>query len=127
MTLTVQQSYGLLARFESYIGELCDGCGKGIGAIRFTRRGESGVWCSRGCRGDGDWRAIRKGGRPRKYETDADRQRAYRGRVLGVTKPTRSFAKTKDLQARKSPLSTIPLTRLYPALETAPNERQAGQ
>src|ERR1700740_3063619 len=50
MELTTQQSYTLLDKYGAYITELCDVCGKGIGPISFTRRGDSGVWCSRECR-----------------------------------------------------------------------------
>ena len=50
MKLTTQQAYELLAKYGSYITELCDACGKGIGPVRFTRAGDSGVWCSRECR-----------------------------------------------------------------------------
>ena len=45
-----QQSYALLAKHGSYITEICDRCGKGIGSVRFTRKDDSGVWCSRECR-----------------------------------------------------------------------------
>lgn len=110
MLLTVRQSYELLAKHGVFAREICDKCGAVLGAVRFTRKYESGVWCSRECRGDGERRAIRKGGRPRKHETDAERQRAYRANLL-VTKPPRSLAETKDLQAQKSPLSHYPLTR----------------
>jgi hypothetical protein len=50
MRLTAKQGYALLDKFGSYILELCSLCGKGIGPIRFTRRGDSGAWCSRECR-----------------------------------------------------------------------------
>ena len=30
--------------------EACDRCGQILGAVRFTRAGDSGVWCSRACR-----------------------------------------------------------------------------
>jgi hypothetical protein len=50
MLLTTQQSYDLLAKHGSYITEICDACGKGLGPVRYTRRGDSGVWCSRECR-----------------------------------------------------------------------------
>jgi hypothetical protein len=36
--------------------EACDRCGALLGAVRFLREGEVGVWCSRECRGDGEWR-----------------------------------------------------------------------
>ncbi len=33
-----------------YVTEACDHCGQLLGPIRFTRKDESGVWCSRECR-----------------------------------------------------------------------------
>jgi len=50
MKLTARQSYALLDKHGSYITEICDACGKGIGPVRFTRRDDSGVWCSVECR-----------------------------------------------------------------------------
>jgi hypothetical protein len=91
-----------------YVKECCDKCGQLLGPVSYTRKNESGVWCSRECRGDAERPAIRKGGRPRKYKTNAERQQAYRNN-LSVTKPTCSFAETKDLQTQKSPLSHTPL------------------
>jgi hypothetical protein len=124
--LTVQQSYELLAKHGSYITEICDACGKGIGLVRYTRRGDSWVWCSRECRGDGERRqAIRKNGRPRKYRNGEEsraaktrQQRDYRSR-LGVEKTVCTQSETKDLQAQKSPLSTNPL---YPVVFAPRNE-----
>lgn len=117
MLLTTQQSYELLARHGCYITEICDACGRGIGSVRFTRRDEAGVWCSRECRGDGERHTFRKGGRPRKYKNGDDRraakarqQRSYRSRP-GVEKTICIQSQTKDLEAQKSPLSHYPLTR----------------
>jgi hypothetical protein len=53
MQLTTEQSYSLLEKFGVYAGECCDRCGQVLGPERFTRRNESGVWCSRVCR-DGE-------------------------------------------------------------------------
>jgi hypothetical protein len=50
MLLTVRQSYELLANHGSYVREICNKCGKGIGPLCFTRRDQRGVWCSRECR-----------------------------------------------------------------------------
>jgi hypothetical protein len=50
MLLTVQQGYELLAKHGVYAREICDKCGAVLGAVRFTRKDESGVWCSRECR-----------------------------------------------------------------------------
>jgi hypothetical protein len=121
MLLAIQKSYELLAKYGFFAREICDKCGIVLGAVRFTRRDESGVWCSRECRGDGDRRTIRKGGRPCKYKTEnerrqaerrqnAERQKAFRVRVQRNGKLSRSFAETKDLQAQKTHLSHCPLT-----------------
>ena len=39
------------------VTEACDRCGQVLGAVRFLRRGEQGVWCSRECRSDGERRS----------------------------------------------------------------------
>jgi hypothetical protein len=59
MRLTAQQSYELLAKHGCYIKEVCDRCGKGIGPVCYTRAGDSGVWCSRKCRGGANAREPR--------------------------------------------------------------------
>ena len=99
--------------------EACDRCGQILGAVRFTRAGDSGVWCSRECRGDGDRRTICKGGRPRKYKTEndrlrverrqnAERQKAFRGRVQRNGKPPASFAETTQTRCRQTSMSGMP-------------------
>ena len=50
MILSTKQCYQLLEKYGSYITEVCDVCGRGLGPVRFTRRNEPGVWCSRECR-----------------------------------------------------------------------------
>jgi hypothetical protein len=50
MKLSTEQSYHLLEKHGSYITEVCDACGRGLGPVRFTRRNESGAWCGRECR-----------------------------------------------------------------------------
>lgn len=124
MRLTTAQSYALLEKHGSYITEICDKCGKGIGPVRFTRKGDSGVWCSRECR-DGERQAIRKEGRPRKYRTEEEcrtakkkQQRVYR-LSSSVEKTTCIQEETKDLQTQKTPLSTYPLTPSIAARKTA--------
>lgn len=99
MQLTIERAYGLVTSHGVFARDCCDKCGRLLGAVRFTRRDEAGEWCSRECRGDATRVAIHRGGRPRKYRSDADRQRAYRSRILGVTKPTGSLLETIDLQA----------------------------
>lgn len=51
MELTTEQSRELLAEHEgTYVSEVCDACGQGIGYLRYTRKDSAGVWCSRECR-----------------------------------------------------------------------------
>jgi hypothetical protein len=128
MLLTVQQSYALLARHGVCAREICDKCGAVLGAVRFTRKDESGVWCSRECRGDVERAAIRRGGRPSKYKDErtrknahAQQQRDFRFRS-SVTKTYQQPNDSKRLVGAKMRLSTIPLTQLFPALETAHRE-----
>jgi len=130
MKLTVQQSHELLAKHGCYVTEICDKCGTVLGAVRFTRRDETGVWCSRKCRGDGELQAARKTGRPRKYRSNEEcraaktrQQRDYRLRP-SVEKTVRIQSETKDLQSQKSPLSQYPLTPLFSPAET--NCRENG-
>jgi hypothetical protein len=85
MRLTEQQSRALLAKHGMYVTEACDTCGKILGPVRFTRKDQPGEWCSRECR-DGieaaehydATRNYRKGGRPRKYQTEQERKAARR-------------------------------------------------
>ena len=53
MRLTTEQAYLLLEKHGCYVTEACDKCGRLLGAVRFTGKNDSGVWCSRECR-DGD-------------------------------------------------------------------------
>jgi hypothetical protein len=50
MRLTTRQSCDLLAKHGCYLAEICDRCGQILGPLRYTRRGDHGVWCSRECR-----------------------------------------------------------------------------
>src|SRR2546423_7923953 len=52
MLLAIQKSYELLAKYGCFAREICDKCGIVLGAVRFTRHGESKVYCSRKCRGE---------------------------------------------------------------------------
>jgi hypothetical protein len=105
MRLTTEQSYALLEKHGCYVTEACDKCGRMLGPVRYTRKGEEGVWCSSGCRGDVESTTVRKGGRPRKYRTPEEcraaktaQQRVYRN-VSVWKKPTFSLLETKSLQA----------------------------
>jgi hypothetical protein len=114
MRFATAQAYALLEKYGCYASEACDKCGQVLGPVRFTRKNEQSVWCSRECRGDGE--RPRKGGRPPKYKTRKERraaktrqQRDYRQAAMWK-KLSRSLEETNDLQAQKSPLSHYSLT-----------------
>jgi len=105
--LAIQKSYELLVNFGCFAREICDKCGIVLGAVRFTRCGESEVYCSRECRGDADRSATLRPGRPRKYKTDRERraaktrqQQVYRSHP-NVEKTVRIQSETKNLQTQK--------------------------
>ncbi len=50
MKLQPRRAYTLLDAPGSYITEICDRCGAGIGPVRFIRKNSPGVWCSQECR-----------------------------------------------------------------------------
>ena len=50
MLLAIQKSYELLAKYGCFAREICDKCGIVLGAVRFTRHGESEVYYPRECR-----------------------------------------------------------------------------
>lgn len=111
MLLTIQQRYELLANYGCFAREICDKCGVVLGAVRFTRHGESEVYCSRECRGHASRTASLRPGRPRKYKTDRERraaktrqQQVYRSHP-NVEKTVRIQSETKNLQTQKVPLS----------------------
>jgi len=114
MLISLTATYDLLARHGVFAREACDRCGQVLGAVRWTRRGELGVWCSQACRGDIERPAIHRGGRPQKYRTPEEsraaktsQQREYRNGSVWK-KPVSSLLETKDLQAQKVPLSHTP-------------------
>jgi hypothetical protein len=50
MLLSTELRQRIQADTGCYVTEACDRCGQLLGAVRFTRKGDSGVWCSRSCR-----------------------------------------------------------------------------
>jgi hypothetical protein len=50
MRLMREQSEKLLREHGVWITEACAKCGRLLGAVRWTRRGEPGEWCSAACR-----------------------------------------------------------------------------
>jgi hypothetical protein len=143
MLLTVQQAYELLAKYGVFAREICDKCGRVLGAVRFMRRGDGGVWCSRECRDGAESHATgmckhchatlapgkRKGSR---FCDDACKQAAHR------SKPTRQASGRGGLSVtntsiyagfslKKSGPGVSPLTRPSLPLETPPSEKRAAR
>ena len=90
MKLTTDQKKKLREERDIVADEACDACGKVLDSVRFTRKGESGEFCSRECR-DGkaqaeavEARRAARAGSPRKYTDGAEKQRAYRKRQQPV-------------------------------------------
>jgi hypothetical protein len=81
MLLSIELRLQLQIDRGVFVAEACDRCGRLLGPVRFTRRDDSGVWCSRECR-DGvegaQKRIASRGGRPKLHRNNADKQRAYR-------------------------------------------------
>lgn len=50
MRLSEAQTGELLRVHGTYIADACDNCERLLGPVRFTRQGQTGVWCSRACR-----------------------------------------------------------------------------
>jgi hypothetical protein len=113
MKLTTQQGYSLLDSHGSYITEVRDACGKGIGAVRFTRKDDPGVWCSRECRGD--VQQMHRGGRPKKYRNPQEAQAAkiklqrLRRNGLNEAKPPSKVTGIKELADSKIASLVVPL------------------
>ena|SRR5208283_642980 len=111
--LAIEKSYELLANYGCFAREICDKCGIVLGAVRFTRHGESEVYCSPECRGDAQRSVTLRPGRPRKYKTDRERraaktrqQQSYRSHP-NVEKTVRIQSETKNLQTQKLSLSHL--------------------
>jgi hypothetical protein len=62
MLLPIKESYELLAKYGCFAPEICDKCGIVLGAVRFTRHGESEVYCAREFRGDAQRSATHRRG-----------------------------------------------------------------
>jgi hypothetical protein len=127
MRLTEEQSRELFRRTGNYLKEICDRCGKPLGEVRWTRRGESGEFCSALCRdGEATIASKRRGGRPMKYRNKNERrdanaryQREFRSRHRhGVRKTPSQLDRNKRLAGAKiASLALPPYPGIAPVLE----------
>jgi hypothetical protein len=105
MQLTTQQSHVLFEKHGCYVTEVCDKCGQVLGPVRFKLKGGSGVWCSPNYRGDGNRDVIRRGGRPKKFDSGAERQREYRSRRRCYETPSQPGGNKELTNARNGSLA----------------------
>jgi hypothetical protein len=84
MKLAPNRTADIFASSGNYATEICDRCGQLLGCLRWTRRGETGEWCSQTCR-DGAFAAqscaLRREGKtavliPGKHKSIEDRSAA---------------------------------------------------
>ena len=108
MNLTEAQSRELFRRTGNYLKEACDRCRKAIAEVRYTRRSESGKWCSKLCRDCEQLIAQkRKGGCPTKYRDAKQRSEAN-------ARYQREFRHSQDV--RKTPSQLTGTKRLADAV-----------
>jgi hypothetical protein len=141
MKLTREQSQKLLQERGIWVTNACDRCGQLLGAVRWTRRGETGEWCSAECR-DGarakpkasaavSTEAVRlkrigarPAGRPKKHASNAEKCRAYRERLQSV-RVTRNtplqVIEISELPDAKNRSHVVPPYPAVEALKTAPS------
>jgi hypothetical protein len=133
MKLTKAQSQKLLRERGISVTEACDKCGRLLGSVRWTRRGEPGEWCSAACREGVSVSAsaqksaatmplasvrrerigARPAGRPRKHGNNAEKCRHYRqrrknGLVTGNT-PSELTENAQVADAKNSSYVVMPI------------------
>jgi hypothetical protein len=139
MKLTREQSQKLVKERGIWITNACDKCGRLLGAVRWTRRGEPGEWCSAECR-DGvkaQTKArvaaaqevirhkrigARLAGRPKKHTSNAGKQRSYRSSLktgLALRNTPSQVLETAELPDAKNGPHVVGLIPETQALETA--------
>jgi hypothetical protein len=96
LQLTRDQQQAIREKHGIVVFSACDKCSQLLGPVRYTRKNEPGEWCSRVCRDGEEILSIvrRKGGRPPKYRTEAERkaanakyQRNFRLKVTETPQP----------------------------------------
>jgi hypothetical protein len=100
------------------VKECCDKCGQRLGPVRYTRKNESGVWCSPRCRCDSPKTATLKPGRPPKYRTSGERRRAKTNqqriyRLRPSVEKTACIPSKPKLRDQKTPLSHCPSSEAF--------------
>jgi ribosomal protein L40E len=107
MLLTDRRARELLLKHGVFAREICDKCGAVLGAVRFTRKDESSVWCSRECRDEADahapgtcrhCHATLPAGKRRgsAFCDDACKQAAHRLKIVSRKSRTAKLPVTKD-------------------------------
>ena len=116
MRLSEAQTCELLRVHGTYITDACDNCGRLLGPVRFTRQGDTGVWCSRACRDGVDHiRTSAADAAPRWLEREEAQSTAVGPAECGQCERKSSTAKisltrpykTWELQTRIRGLTTV--------------------
>jgi hypothetical protein len=92
MQLSAELRRRLVTDTGQYATEACDHCGRILGPVRFTRKDETGVWCSRLCR-DGEIAAA-------KHEASRKGRCVHCG--LALSSEERTDAKYCDAACKKA-------------------------
>jgi hypothetical protein len=140
MRLGKEQSQRLLRERGFWVTKACDKCGQLLGAVRWTRQGESGEWCSKSCREGVKGGVVLKsnskvcwecgvtlaGKRADAYFCGRTHMMRYRRRGLSRTTQKREIIgntpiEKQGLTEARSSGSTNTLTRSNDVLETLPN------
>jgi hypothetical protein len=143
MLLTVQRAYELLAKHGVFAREICDKCGRVLGAVRFMRQGDAGVWCSRECRDGAEAHAPRTckhchatllPGKRRgsRFCDDACKQTAHRSKPIRQAPETAGLSVTNTsiyagFSLKNSGAGVSPLTRPSLPLETNRSEKRGAR
>ena len=144
MKLTMEQSRRLMQERGIWVTAACDRCRRLLGAVRWTRRGEPGEWCSAPCRegvpGTESVATVRRdttsrqrigarpSGRPRKHGNNAGKCRAHRKRLNSVPATRNTPSELTDntqLADAKNSSGGGHVVRRVAAVVKAPNENRA--
>jgi len=103
MKLNTEQRNKVREEHGICCNEACDRCGKMLNEVRWTRRGESGEWCSRECR-DGlekaqliEVRIAIRAGRPRLRLSKQDRTVRRRQQIREAVRNHRGRRNSADV------------------------------
>jgi hypothetical protein len=102
MELTVEQRAKIRER-GIRVNDACDKCGRLLGAVRWTIRGQAGEWCSPSCRDGADQvaaRTAKRAGRPKLKLSAMDREARRRAQVLNAVHKHRELLRKEFISPK---------------------------